>query len=66
MHVLLSSEARGLHNCLRVHLHPYNVCIRVAKALARLSHIAGSSEPLLLAYDISTKLMCWLIFSYTH
>ena len=51
MHVRLSSGTRGLEIVPTLH-------VRAAKALIRLHFSTGWSEPPLLAYVISTKVLC--------
>ena len=41
-------------------------CVRTTKALARLRGCAGSPEPSLVAYVISTIISSWLKYSYSH
>ena len=55
MHVQLSSGVRGLSFGLCLIYVP-TLCIQAAEALARLCISAGSSEPLLPAYTINTKI----------
>ena len=44
----------GKHYLVRLFVDFHASCVRIAKVLARLRRCAGSPEPLLVAYVIST------------
>ena len=52
-HVGKTSKARGLNFVLRLHQHPYTLCMPVMKAMLSLSICTNLREPLMLPDAIS-------------